>query len=461
MHLLPVFCLAVLVTAAAGGLAPAAQDAGAIPLFRVILNDGTALVSYGEYSRVGDRVVFSLPLGDPALARLQLVNLPASAVNWESTERYSEATRYAQYVATRAEADYAVLTGQVAEALQTIAITTDPSRRLEMAEQIRRYISGWPAAHYGYRSRDVREMELLLDETISGLRANAGVQRFDLSLVAMVEPPVMPRLADPSPAQSIEQAMVAARVADVPAERMTLLRAVIALIDEDRSRLPAEWSRRARESAKATLEAELQAEKKYADLSKSVLRAATRAAASADVRGVTKAMDRVRSRDGQLGGKRPDEVRTLMAALEEKLDAARRLRLMRDQWTLRSKAFDQYRRDVAPGIRALEDLRDRLEDIRSLAGPGVADLPSLASRFERVYRQIAVVRPPPEMAAAHATLLSAADLGVQAVRARSKAALNGDVGAAWDASAAASGSVMMLAQALQRIEVLSRPPELR
>jgi len=71
------------------------------------------------------------------------------------------------------------------------------------------------------------------------------------------------------------------------------------------------------------------------------------------------------------------------------------------------------------------------------------------------------VKPPPELAAAHATLLSAADLGVQAVRARSKAALNGDVAAAWDASAAASGSVMMLAQALQRIEVLSRPPELQ
>ncbi|RPJ64258.1 MAG: hypothetical protein EHM24_23330 [Acidobacteria bacterium] len=461
MHLLPALCLAVVATAAAAGLVPAAQDTGAAPLFRVILNDGTALVSYGEYSRVGDRVVFSMPLGDPSLARLQLVNLPAAAVNWESTERYAEATRYAQYVATRAEADYAVLTGQVAEALQAIAITAAPSRRLEIAEQIRRYLSGWPAAHYGYRSRDVREMEALLDETISGLRASAGVQQFDLSLVAMVEPPTMPRLPDPSPAQSIEQAMVAARVADVPAERMTLLRAVIALIDEDHAQLPGDWARRAKESAKATLEAELQAEKKYADLSKSVLQAASRAAASADVRGVTKAMDRLRSRDARLGGKRPDEVRALMAALEDKLDAARRLRLMRDQWTLRSQAFEQYRRDVAPGVRGLQDLRDRLEDIRSLAGPGVADLPSLASRFERVYRQLAVVKPPPEMAAAHATLLSAADLGVQAVRARSKAALNGDVAAAWDASAAASGSVMMLAQALQRIEVLSRPPELQ
>jgi hypothetical protein len=192
-----------------------------------------------------------------------------------------------------------------------------------------------------------------------------------------------------------------------------------------------------------------------------VLKAATRAAAAADVRGVTKAMDRLRSRDARLGGKRPDQVQTLMAALEDKLDAARRLRLMRDQWTLRSKAFEEYRKAIAPGARGLQDLRERLDDIRSLAGPGVGDLPSLASRFERVYRQLAVVRAPPEMADAHATLLSAADLGVQAVRARSKAVLSGDVGAAWDASAAASGSIMMLARALQRIEVLSRPPELQ
>ena len=32
-------------------------------LFRVFLNNGTAVVSYGEYARVGDRVVFSMPHG--------------------------------------------------------------------------------------------------------------------------------------------------------------------------------------------------------------------------------------------------------------------------------------------------------------------------------------------------------------------------------------------------------------
>jgi hypothetical protein len=56
--------------------APPDPASTARPLFRVILNDGTALVSYGEFSRVGDRVVFSMPLDSPRGDRLQLVNLP-------------------------------------------------------------------------------------------------------------------------------------------------------------------------------------------------------------------------------------------------------------------------------------------------------------------------------------------------------------------------------------------------
>jgi hypothetical protein len=39
--------------------------------------------------------------------------------------------------------------------------------------------------------------------------------------------------------------------------------------------------------------------------------------------------------------------------------------------------------------------------------------------------------------------------------------MTGDVRLAWDASAAASGSIMMLAQGRQQVEIVSRPPELR
>src|SRR5580765_8135926 len=87
-----------------------------VTLFRVFLTDGTAVVSYGEFARVGDRVVFSMPIGvsgsvSSASPALHVVNIPANAVDWVATSKYAERARFAHYVATSAEADYAALTG--------------------------------------------------------------------------------------------------------------------------------------------------------------------------------------------------------------------------------------------------------------------------------------------------------------------------------------------------------------
>src|SRR5581483_10337126 len=87
----------------ASGRASASDDA---PLFRVFLTDGTALVSYGEFARVGDRVVFSMPLnGDPD-PPLHLIDISAERVDWVRTNRYAESARATRYLATRAESDY-------------------------------------------------------------------------------------------------------------------------------------------------------------------------------------------------------------------------------------------------------------------------------------------------------------------------------------------------------------------
>ena len=457
----------VLAALAFGASAPAlGQDAVPLPpgqslLFRVVLNDGTALASFGEFARVGDRVIFSMPIGGPGSERLQLVNLPASAVNWETTTRYAEATRYAQYVSTRAEADFAVLTGEVARVLNEINLASEPGRRLQIAGEARRLLNGWPADHYGYRSREVREMSALIDETISQIRASAGVQEFDFSLVAMVDPPAMPLLSDPTLPQSIEQSMIAARTSDIPAERIALLAAVISVIDEAKGQLPKAWAARARASAHATLEAEAEASRRYANLTKSALRSASSAAAAGDVRGVERTIRRAERRDARYGRRRSDEMTSLISALQERLDSARRLRLMRDQWQRRSAAFEGYRDAVSSAVETLEKLRSRLEDVKALAGPPVGALPDTIQRFERAYRQLRLVYPPDEMSSAHATLLSAADLGQRAARTRERATVTGDVRLAWDASAAAAGSIMMLAQGLQLIEAVSRPPELR
>src|ERR1043166_4255032 len=44
--------------------APRPSEAGTdVTLFRLFLNDGSALVSYGEYARLDDQVIFSMPAG--------------------------------------------------------------------------------------------------------------------------------------------------------------------------------------------------------------------------------------------------------------------------------------------------------------------------------------------------------------------------------------------------------------
>ncbi len=431
------------------------------PLFRVILKDGTALVSFGEFTRVGDRVVFSMPLDSPRGERLQLVNLPASVVNWESTDQYATATRYAQYVASRAESDYAVLTGQVAAALNEIALNKDPARRLQIAEQARRLLAAWPAEHLGYRSSDVSEMLSLLASTMTELRGDTGTRQYAFDLVATIEPPSMPLLPDPTATQAIEQVLLAARLSDVPAERITLLRSAISAIDEKAAQLPKNWARQTRGSAQATLDAELAIERRYAELSRATVARAAAAAAAGDVRGVEKAMSTLQARDRSFGARRKDQVTGLLALLQEKLDSARRLRLLRDQWARKAEAFRAYQDQVRSPLDKLAKLEPKLQDVKSLAGPGISSLPDLMQSFERVSRQLGLIKPPDDLVPAHATLQSSAELGQQAMRVRERAAVQGDVAMAWDASSAAAGSIMMLAEARRQIDAVTRQPELR
>src|SRR4029079_12278129 len=87
-------------------------------LYRVFLTDGSTLVSYGEYARVSDRVVVSLPLGGtPASPRLQLLSIPATSVDWDRTDAYADAARAARFAATRGPDQYALLQQAVARAL--------------------------------------------------------------------------------------------------------------------------------------------------------------------------------------------------------------------------------------------------------------------------------------------------------------------------------------------------------
>ena len=87
-------CLLTPMRASAAALAPDEAT-----LFRVFLKDGTTLVSYGEFARVGDRVVLSIPTGAPhPNPALQVVTLAANRVDWDRTNRYADSARAAHYI---------------------------------------------------------------------------------------------------------------------------------------------------------------------------------------------------------------------------------------------------------------------------------------------------------------------------------------------------------------------------
>jgi hypothetical protein len=140
----------------------AAADA---TLFRLFLRDGSSIVSFGEFARLDEQVVFSMPVGGPSdQPRLHVVTLPASQVDWVRTDRYSAAARYQRYAEGPGEEDFQLLSSEVARVLNQVALSTDKVAALASAEQARKTLAEWPASHYGYRERDVREVVMLLDE---------------------------------------------------------------------------------------------------------------------------------------------------------------------------------------------------------------------------------------------------------------------------------------------------------
>jgi hypothetical protein len=456
----PVFIIRLLFVLAFGLLSVCAE-ADETSLLRVFLRDGTTLTSYGEYARVGNRIVFSMPLGTQpdGRARLQLVSLPEAGVDWARTDGYRDAARASRYAATQGESDFAVMTGEVAQVLNEIAFTNEPGRKLRLAEEARAKLSAWPAQHFGYRAREVREIAALIDETIADLKASAGGHEVDLSLVANIEPaPHEPLLAPPTSAEIVAQALSVADMADTSADRIATLRSTIAFIDG----MPESGSdvglRRARTFAQEQLTRELDTDRRYAGMTRRLIAEASSYAAQADVKGIERVIARVDRLDGQLGRRRPDDVRTLLTALHTKLDSARRLRLAWDRWRLRSAAYQSYSRLVKAPLAELELMGPGLADIKTLAGPDAATLRRLADHAATASRSLHLVVPPPDIASIHSLLVSACQMAGAAVDTRLRAITSGDMTVAWNASAAAAGSMLLLARAHDELAKYLAPP---
>jgi hypothetical protein len=447
----------------------ATSSAETVTLFRVFLNDGTAVVSYGEYTRVGDRVVFSMPIGSVSAsasgANLHVVNIPAAAVNWTATTTYANSARYAHYIATSAEADYAAVAGEVAATLNAIVLAKEPRARLDMATAARRRLALWPRDHYGYRADDVREMLTLLDDAISALRVAAGETAFSLDLVATAHAPEpvenVPMMRNPTLEESISQAMAVVKVTDVAADRVSILQRVVATLDNSRNDLPNRWVDATRKGATWTIADEARTERQYTALTSSLLKRATEAAARADVRDVEGVIDSIGRRDARLGKKRPDEVNALIAQVHVQLDAARRLRLARDRWQERVGSFRVYMKAVTPIVDSLRRAQRSLDDIKRLAGSEPTVLVALGTRLSTNAKTLGAIAVPDELKPAHALLVSAVNLADSAVKGRRQAVISGELPAAWDASSAAAGSMMLLAKAREDMEAAVKLPQIR
>src|SRR5690606_34752872 len=130
------------------------------------------------------------------------------------------------YAATRGEADYKTMTAEVATTLDRIGKTNDQRARLQLAEEARQRLLTWSREHYGYREGDVRELVELFEALINELRAGSGEASFTLDLVAGPErAPREPLLAPPTARDMVALALSAVAAADIPEERLAILRA--------------------------------------------------------------------------------------------------------------------------------------------------------------------------------------------------------------------------------------------
>ena len=221
------------------------------------------------------------------------------------------------------------------------------------------------------------------------------------------------------------------------------------------------WVSTAVARASAELAAEKQVDRAYVQLASRTLAQAADRARRADVRGLDALIRSVLKTDAKLGRARPNEVAALLVAVDAQKSAAQRLRLARDAWSVRSGVVTEYRRQLVQPLDRLIRLKVWLEDVRELAGPSPTAVSQLEERATLAGRELAMVKPPVGLEAAHGMLNTASGLAVRAATARRRAVASGDMPAAWEASSAASGALMMLERAGEELKRLTERPQLR
>jgi hypothetical protein len=254
--------------------------------------------------------------------------------------------------------------------------------------------------------------------------------------------------------------LAAAALTDSPAERTSLLAVAVAAIDRDAAFLPVVWAEETKASAASAIARELEIDRVYRHLETRMIRLADDRARAADVRGVQRVLSDVKAGDEALGGFRPDAVNAILASVEERLDAARRLRLERDRWALRLPELRAYRDTMSDSLQKLMRLKVALEDIKGLTGSGPDALGLILKVSTDIQKIAGAIQPPDELRDLHSLLVSATHLAQNAAKLRREAALTGNMARAWDASSAAAGALMLSDRVRSEMQLAFRLPQL-
>jgi hypothetical protein len=446
---------AMLTALSSAAVAQSPIDPGAI--YRVFLQNGQALPAYGESARVGDRVVFTLVVSPTAdTPALELVSLPAAAVDLDRTFAYAIAVRAARYAATRGETDYLAITAEVERAVDRLLAIDDAAERRRLAEQARRRLVEWSRDNYRYRAADIDRLAALFDDVIEALGVDPETMSQHVELTFDAPPiPLEPLLAPPGEREALTLALAAAEISDVAAERTRLLRTT-----ESHS-ARGETFVDLRDEARRRLDHEGAIDAAYEALSRDVIARADAAAARGDVEAVVALVAEVASGGVALGAGRGDDLAVLQSWVMDRAASARRHRAALDRYAAMRAQLLAYERVIRPVTSAFDGLRPILDAVRDRRFTSVGRTSAAKDRLDRLGADLAAVTPIPEVADVHATLTSSLHLAREACARAVVAAATATSGRADDASAAAAGALLLFEQARAALVQRLFPPRLR
>ena len=456
---MPVRALLVVAMAATLGVSSlrGAQAVDPGPVYRIFLANGQALPSYGEMALIGERVLFTLMVGDGSAAtQYQVVSLPAKSVDLIRTGHYATTIRAARYAATRGETDYAEMTAEVSRALDEITKVEDPKQRLAMAEEAKRRLVLWSRENYGYRAEDIKDLAALFDEVIAQLRASAGLSQFSVDLMSG------PSKASPEPMrppptlrEAIDMALLAATAADVAAERDAILRAAAALA------AAAPGATGLEDEVKRRVEAERAIDQAYDTMATTMRARAEAAYARADVRTLNGIRGETVARDRILGSKRPGALEALLLEIDEKLSRAQAHRVVLAQYAALRPRLAEYEERVRPVLSVLDGAGPSLQAMRDMVGPGIYWLQRVEANLKRAQPWLQATVPPDELQDIHGTITSALQMAIEACRNRRLVLATRDLKVDREASAAAAGALLLGSHARKELLARLHPPKIQ